>query len=132
VVVDLVVGATAAAVSTAVAFMVADKLQVVLAPVEGASALVEREPKVVLRTLKARDHASHRLGIRRTHSLSSMVPGHKLRAEHSPGSRISVSRALETTLWRGMTRTGTTTGTDGMLTLTMVASLSLSTGFGAD
>jgi hypothetical protein len=70
-VVDLVVAVTpVVAVSKAVASMVADKSQVVLAPAVEASALVERASEVVFRTLKGQDPAFLRLGILRTRSLS--------------------------------------------------------------
>jgi hypothetical protein len=100
VVVDLVVAAAAisvAAVSRAVGSMVTDKLQVVLAPAEVASALVACAAQVALGTLRGQDLVSRRLGIHRTHSLSLMVLAHKLRVRQSQGSRISVYPAFATT-----------------------------------
>jgi hypothetical protein len=78
--------------------MLADKLQVVLAPGEVASALGACAAEVVFRTLKAQDPAFLRLGIRRTRSPSSMLLAYKLRVQLSQGSRISAPLALETTL----------------------------------
>jgi hypothetical protein len=123
---------SAAVVSAAARFAVAYPSQVELAPAEVASALAECAPEVVLRPLKARDPASLRLGIHRTQSARSVALAHKVRGRRSQGSRISGSLTFVITSSRSMMRTGTTTGTDGMFTLTMAASLCLSAGFGVD
>jgi hypothetical protein len=137
VVVDLVAAAAAvtlvgAASTAVVGSILADKSQVELAPGEVASASVERASDVVFRTLKAQDPGFLRLGIRRTRSPSSMVLANKRRGLQSQGSRISALEAFATTSYRVMMRTGMVTGTGGMLTLIMVASLCLSTAFGVD
>jgi hypothetical protein len=119
-------------VSMAARSAVAYPSQAELVPAEAASALAECAVEVVLPPLKARDPASLRLGIHRTQNARSVALVHKLRVRRSQGSRISGSLAFVITSSRGMMRTGTTTGTGGMFTLTMAASLCLSTGFGAD
>src|SRR6476469_7879310 len=130
-----VVGWVAAVTSAAVAFTaahsaVAESPQVGLAPAEVASALAECAPEVVLRTLRARGHASPRLGTHHTCHLKRAVL--QLRVRRLQGNRISVSRTFAITSCRNMMRTGTTTGIGGMPTLTIIASLFLSAGFGAD
>ena len=105
VVVDLVAAATGAeavtlavAVSKAVGFMAADKLQVVSAPGEVASALGACAAEAVSPTLREQDPDFLRLGVLRTRSLSPVLPTHKFRVQLSQGSRISAPLALETTL----------------------------------
>jgi hypothetical protein len=102
VVVDLVVAAAVILVGAAsravVDFMLVDKLQVELAPAEVASASGECAAEAVSRTLKAQDPDFLRLGIRRTCSLSPVLPTHKFRVRLSQGSRISAPLALEITL----------------------------------
>jgi hypothetical protein len=102
VVVDLVVAAAVtlvgAASRAAVGSMLADKLQVVLAPAEVASALGACAAEAVSPTLRALDPDFLRLGVLRTRSLSPVLPRHKFRVQLSQGSRISAPLALETTL----------------------------------
>ena len=64
-----VVVSTAVAASKQVGSMVADKSHMELAAAEVASALAECACQMVLRTLRARDRASPRLGIHRTHNV---------------------------------------------------------------
>jgi hypothetical protein len=59
----------AVAASKQVGSMVADKSHMELAAAEVASALAECACQMVLRTLRARGHASPRLGIHRTHNV---------------------------------------------------------------
>ena len=127
-----VVVSTGVAASKQVGSMAADKSHMELAAVEVASALAECACQMVFRTLRARDPGSPRLGTHRTHNNRWVALVHKRRVRKSQGSRISASLVFAITSSRGMIRTGTTTGTGGMFTLTMVASLCLSTGFGAD
>src|SRR4029077_19739397 len=101
-----------------------------LAIAEAVSALAECASRVVFRALKVQDHAFLHLGIHRTYNLRRAVL--QLRVRRLQGNRISVSRTFATTSCRDMMRTGATTGTGGMPTLTIIASLFLSTGFGAD
>jgi hypothetical protein len=129
----VVVGVTSAAVlSMAARSAVAYPSQVELVPAEAASALAECAAKVVLRPLEARDPASLPLGIHRTQSTRWVALAHKVRVRRSQDSRISDFLTFVIMSSRGVMRTGTTTGTDGMFTLTMAASLCLSTGFGVD
>jgi hypothetical protein len=67
VVVDL---ATVVAAFKAAGSMATDKLHVVLAPVEAASALAACAAPVAVRTLRAQDLAFLHLGVHRTRSLS--------------------------------------------------------------
>jgi hypothetical protein len=98
VVVDLVaVTLVVVVVSKAAGSMVTDKLQVVLAPAEVASALAACAAQVAPGTLRAQDLASRRLGIHRMHSLNLMVLAHKLCVRQSQGSRIGAFQAFATT-----------------------------------
>src|SRR5262249_62177753 len=111
--------------------VVADALQLEeLAPAEAELALAGCASRTVFRALKAQDHAFLRLGTHRTRSLSRAIL--LVRARRSQSNRISASRTFEITSCRDMTQTGTTIGTGGMRILTIIASLFLSTGFGAD
>jgi hypothetical protein len=103
-----------------------------LAPAEVASALAECAHEALFRTLKARAPASLRLELQHVGKCSLGVLRNRLPVRVSPGSRINAFQAFVTTLQRAMVQPGTATGTGDMLTLTMVASSSLSTGFGAD
>jgi hypothetical protein len=64
-----VVVSTAVAASKQVGSMVADKSHMELAAAEVASALAECACQMVFRILRARDRASPRLGIHRTHKV---------------------------------------------------------------
>src|SRR5512132_1358216 len=112
----------------AVDFMVAELWEAKLAIAEAVSALAECASRAGFRALKAQGHAFLHLGIHRTCNLRRAVL--QLRVRRLQGNRISVSRTFATTSCRDMIRTGTTTGTGGMPTLTTIASLFLSTGFG--
>jgi hypothetical protein len=100
--VDLLVAAAVTlvvAISKAVGSMVTDKLHVVLALAEVASALAACAAQVALGTLRGQDLVSRRLGIHRMHSLRLiMVLAHKLRVRQSQGSRISACPAFAITL----------------------------------
>jgi len=123
--VDLVVEvALEVAVSKVPGFMVGDTLQAELAAAEAEWALAACAPELVFRTLRVQDLAFLRLGVHRTHRLSRMLLANKRRVQQSQGNRVRASPTFAITLWRGMMQTGTTTGTGGMPTLTMVASLS--------
>jgi hypothetical protein len=132
------VAAVTSAASKQVGSTVADKSQVELVPAEAALALAVRASEAVLRTLRARDPASLRLGIHRTDGLRPVALVVKSRVRRSQRRRISGSREISASLAfaitssRGMRQIGTATGTGGMPILTTIGSLSLSTASGVD
>src|SRR5262249_54161964 len=123
-------GDLAVAVSMVVVLLTADTSRLESAIAGAASASAGCVSPGVFRVFEAQGPAFSHSGL--------PSPWHArptIRQPHVPsshGSRISASRTCAITSRRSMTRTGTTTGTDVMLTFIIIASLSLSTGFGTD